>query len=147
MKNLIRFLVLGTAIVLVAALIVPAVAQDVTPGEGGIIIEGNFGGDPATFNPILASDTTSTRVTGFLFPAFLGVDPATALFRKEDPAALATDWTISEDGLTYTSPCVMTGHGQMVRLSPRLTFCTTGTPLSAVWLTAQGFSCWTSSRA
>ncbi|MBZ0279689.1 MAG: hypothetical protein K8L97_03035 [Anaerolineae bacterium] len=103
MKNLIRFLVLGAAVVLVAALLVPAVAQDVVPGEGGIIIEGNFGGDPATFNPILASDTSSTRITQFLFPAFLGVDPATALFRKgEDSAALATDWTISEDGLTYT---------------------------------------------
>lgn len=102
MKNLTRFLLVGMAVLLVAALVIPVVAQDVTPGEGGIIIEGNFGGDPAYLNPILASDTSSTRMTGFMFPGFIGVDPATATFRKNDPAALATDWTISEDGLTYT---------------------------------------------
>jgi peptide/nickel transport system substrate-binding protein len=97
-----RVLFIGVALALVGALIIPALAQEVTPGQGGIIIEGNFGGDPATMNPILASDTASARVSGFMFPGLIGVDPATALFRKDDPAALAKDWTISEDGLTYT---------------------------------------------
>ncbi|NWG16582.1 MAG: hypothetical protein HXY41_08105 [Chloroflexi bacterium] len=101
MKSTSKLLVLVLALLLVGALTV--VAQDApAPGEGGIIIEGNFGGDPATFNPLLASDTASSRITGFMFPGFVGVDPATALFRKDDPAAIVKDWTISEDGLTYT---------------------------------------------
>jgi len=102
MRNTLRFFALGMSVLLLAMLIVPVVAQDVTPGEGGIIIEGNFGGDPATFNPILASDTSSTRITTFLFPGLVSVDPETQLFRKDASDALVTDWSISEDGLVYT---------------------------------------------
>lgn len=102
MKHLTRWLGLGVVVALLVALIVPVVAQDVEPGQGGIIVEGNFGGDPATMNPILGSSTTDARVTGFLFPAFIGVDPATANFRQNDPAALVTEWSISEDGKVYT---------------------------------------------
>lgn len=98
-----KFLLVGALAALIGAFAIPALAQDApAPGTGGVIIEGNFGGDPATFNPILAGDTASSRVSGFMFPAFLGIDPATALYVKNDPAALATDWTISEDGLVYT---------------------------------------------
>lgn len=100
MKRLSKFLWIGAALTVLALVIVPAVAQE--PGQGGIIIEGNFGGDPATFNPILASDTASTRITLFLFPGFIGVDPVTALFEKGRADALALDWEISEDGLVYT---------------------------------------------
>ncbi len=102
MKHLTRYLVLGVAVAMLVALIVPVFAQDVEPGKGGIIIEGNFGGDPASMNPIIGSSTTDARVTGFLFPAFIGVDPATALFRQNDPAAIVTTWDISDDGLVYT---------------------------------------------
>jgi len=103
MKSIGKFLLVGIALLLVAALVIPVMAQDKpAPGEGGIIIEGNFGGDPASFNPILASDTASTRITTFLYPGFIGVDPSTANFEKGRPDALALDWTISEDGLTYT---------------------------------------------
>jgi len=102
MKKSVRFVVLALAMMLMAGLLVPVMAQDVKPGEGGIIIEGNFGGDPATFNSLLASDTSSARVAGFLVPGFVGIDPATALFRQDDPTALVKSWTISEDELTYT---------------------------------------------
>ncbi len=103
MKHFGRLLMAGTAALLALSLVVPAVAQDTpAPGEGGIIIEGNAGGDPATMNPVLASDTASARVVGFLFPALISVDPATALFRKDSPDALVTDWEISEGGKVYT---------------------------------------------
>jgi len=102
MKKSVRFVVLAAVLLLLAGLLVPVLAQDVAPGEGGILIEGNFGGDPATFNSLLASDTASARVAGFLVPAFVGIDPATALFRENDPTALVKSWTISEDELTYT---------------------------------------------
>lgn len=102
MKKVTRYLVLGIALLLVGALVVPAVAQDAQPGQGGLIIEGNFGGDPENLNPIIASSTTSSRIINLIFPGFIGVDPATALFEKNRPDALVTDWTISEDGKTYT---------------------------------------------
>ena len=102
MKHLTRYLVLGVAIAMLVALIVPVLAQDTQPGKGGILIEGNFGGDPASMNPILGTSTTDARVTGFLFPAFIGVDPATALYRQNDPAAIVTTWDVSDDGLVYT---------------------------------------------
>jgi peptide/nickel transport system substrate-binding protein len=104
MKNLARLVLIGVAVALLAMLIVPVFAQDKPkPGEGGVFIEGNFGGDPASLNPILANDTASSRVTTFLFPALLGVD-GNGLFVKDDKnfAALVKDWTISSDGKVYT---------------------------------------------
>jgi len=103
MKHLGRLLMAGTAALLALSLVVPAVAQDTpAPGEGGIIIEGNAGGDPATLNPVLSSDTSSQRMVGFLFPNLISIDPATQLFRKNSPDALVTDWDISEGGKVYT---------------------------------------------
>jgi len=103
MKHLGRLLMAGTAAILALLLVVPAVAQDTpAPGEGGIIIEGNFGGDPQNLNPIIGNDTASLRIYNFLFPTFVGIDPATATFAKDRPDALVTDWTVSDDGKTYT---------------------------------------------
>lgn len=102
MAKLTRLLITAAAVSLLVMLIVPVLAQDVGPGEGGIVIEGNLGGDVATTNPILAGDTASTRISGFLFPSFVGVDPSTANFEKNRPDALATDWTVSDDGKVYT---------------------------------------------
>lgn len=102
MKHLTRYLVLGVAVAMLIALIIPVSAQDVQPGQGGVIIEGNFGGDPANLNPILANDTSSNRIISLIYPALIGVDPATALYRKDDPAALVKDWSVSDDGKVYT---------------------------------------------
>lgn len=98
-----RVLLVGVIATVLGLMALTAIAQEQpAPGEGGILIEGNAGGDPATFNILLAGDTTSARITGFLFPGLIGVDPTTATFVKNDPGALVTDWTISEDGLVYT---------------------------------------------
>jgi peptide/nickel transport system substrate-binding protein len=37
-----------------------------------------------------------------MFPALVGVDPATATYVRGGPGALALDWTVSEDNLVYT---------------------------------------------
>lgn len=91
-------------IAIVASAVVPALAQD--SGTGGIIIEGNFGGDPAHFNPILASDTASTRISGFLFPGFINANVETASYSAyEEPFAtggIVQDWTVDETGTVYT---------------------------------------------
>jgi peptide/nickel transport system substrate-binding protein len=102
MKKLHRIL-LGASVAAVAALaVVPTFAQD----EGLIIVEGNFGGDPATFNPILASDTSSRRITSLIFPGFINANVETAEFSPYDPplaaGGIVQDWTIDDTGTVYT---------------------------------------------
>jgi len=95
-------LTFGVAVGAFAALtIVPVAAQD-TCCQGGTIIEGNFGGDVASTNPILASDTASQRIVSLLYPGFVGVDPDKAVIAPNEPGAVVKDWTVSEDGKTYT---------------------------------------------
>lgn len=56
-------------------------------------------GSPVTFNPQLASsNTTSDVVSNTLYNVLISTIPETAEFVAE----LATSWTKSEDGLTYT---------------------------------------------
>lgn len=98
-----RVLLVGIIATVLGLMAFTAIAQDEpAPGEGGFIVEGNFGGDVASLNPITASDTASARIIGFIYPGLIGIDPATATFVENDPAALVTEWEISEDGLTYT---------------------------------------------
>ncbi len=79
MNRVVKLLTLGIAVGLLAALaVIPAAAQDECC-QGGIIIEGNLGGDVATMNPILSSDTASQRIVGLTNIGLLGVDPDKAL--------------------------------------------------------------------
>ncbi len=102
MKTATKFLLVGAIVALMSVFIAPSLAQDVAPGEGGIIIEGNFGGDVANLNVLIANDTASNRVIGLIMPGLIGVDPETQYFTKGDPAALVLDWEVSEDNLIYT---------------------------------------------
>jgi peptide/nickel transport system substrate-binding protein len=101
MKRLGKFVLLGVSLALLAALVLPLAAQE-EGGQGGIIVEGNLGGDPATFNPLVTNDTASQLVASLLFPNFVGIDPETTVFTPGADGALATDWTISDDGTVYT---------------------------------------------
>ncbi|HVO44548.1 MAG TPA: ABC transporter substrate-binding protein [Aggregatilineales bacterium] len=71
-------------------------------GGGGVIIEGNFGGDPKNLNPIIGNDSASNEVYQFLFPSLNGVDPKTTDIVPNAPGGLAAGWKISDDGKTYT---------------------------------------------
>jgi len=104
MRNLGRLLMAGTAALLTLSLVIPAVAQDTPPGpgQGGIIIEGTYGSDPVPFNPLVCSESSCIKLAGLMLPALVAVDPKTANYAKSGPGAMATDWTISADGLTYT---------------------------------------------
>jgi len=74
--------------------------------EGGILIGTNFGGDPTTINPLLTNNTVDLSLTEFLFPSIYNIDPETRApmkgGRNDQDNGLALDWTLSEDGLTYT---------------------------------------------
>lgn len=81
----------------------PIAAQDTLgPGEGAPIIYPNFGGDPTNLNPLLISDGPSQDIADLIYPAFLRVNPETGNIDPNTPLAIASDWTISEDGTTYT---------------------------------------------
>jgi peptide/nickel transport system substrate-binding protein len=105
MNKFTRYLTLGIAVTLLVALIVPVVAQEGPgAGQGGIIIEGIFGSDPVPFNPLVCSEATCIDIATFLLPGLVAVDPATGNFVEpgSGPGVIATNWTISDDGLTYT---------------------------------------------
>jgi oligopeptide transport system substrate-binding protein len=67
--------------------------------EGGekITAQWNLGAEPPSLDPSLATDTTSIDVIENLFLGLTGFDPEGNL----EPE-LATEWSASEDGLTYT---------------------------------------------
>jgi peptide/nickel transport system substrate-binding protein len=95
-----RFILVGAALLLLALVVVPAIAQQ---GEGGIIIDSTFGSTNAdTVNPIFCLDTTCFRLLYILWPGLVGVDPETASVQPGVPGGLAESWDVSEDGLTYT---------------------------------------------
>ena len=96
MKIFRKFLMIGTAVALLGAF-APIAAQE--GGQGGIIIEGNLSADVATMNPIMSSDTASQRVIGFMFPSFIGADPAAAVLAP----ALISQLSASEFGCAGAS--------------------------------------------
>ncbi|MBN2305118.1 MAG: hypothetical protein JXQ72_11605 [Anaerolineae bacterium] len=97
-------------LMLVLSLVMPlAVTQAQGPGEGGPVVEGNFSGSVniGSFNPLRSNDTAAGRIADdLLFPDVIGASPFTQYYARVGEegvyGGLATDWTVSEDGLTYT---------------------------------------------
>ncbi len=103
MRKLSAIVLLVVAALVLSVLALPAAAQDEGgPGEGGIIIESNFGGDIATLNPIIISDASSSAVAGFLYPSIIGLDPETQNAAPNVAGALATGWEYDETGTVLT---------------------------------------------
>ncbi|NJL93740.1 MAG: hypothetical protein HC915_08395 [Anaerolineae bacterium] len=67
-----------------------------------MIIQGAAGTSFGNLNPVLCNDSGCTDVVTFMFPSLIGVDPPSSSIQPNVDGALASDWTISEDGLTYT---------------------------------------------
>ncbi|MCY3979131.1 MAG: ABC transporter substrate-binding protein, partial [Chloroflexi bacterium] len=72
------------------------------PGLGGMIIDGSTAGDPATFNPLIGSDTASSAVYGLLYPAIIGINPFTGLEEPNVAGAMASGWEYDESGTVLT---------------------------------------------
>ncbi|RMG77958.1 MAG: hypothetical protein D6711_00370 [Chloroflexi bacterium] len=102
MRTLIKLAVATMLLALVSALVVPVAAQE-DPGEdGGTIITSTFGSGPDTFSQIYCTDTACSAMVGFMYIGLLGVDPVEAQIVPGATGALARDWEVSEDNLTYT---------------------------------------------
>jgi len=95
-----KHFVVGLAVLMLAALIVPVAAQD--GPQGGIIIDANPGGDPTTLDPLLSSDATTADLQSLMFPGFVAVDPSNAQYVQQGPGAIVKSYDISDDGLVYT---------------------------------------------
>jgi len=63
-----------------------------------VILYRNLGAEPPTADPALATDTTSVEVDGQMFMGLTTIDQETS----EVLPFLATDWSVSDDGLTWT---------------------------------------------
>ena len=97
-----RFLlIVGVLLVVVISFTVGA--QEIGPGEGAPIIEGNFSGSQnfSSLNPLRCSGTDCSVITALLFPNLLGVDENGVIVPDAQDAVTKT-WEVSEDGLTYT---------------------------------------------
>ncbi len=104
MKSISKWLVLGLCLALLGTLVIPVIAQeDISgPGEGGIIITGNTADDPATFNPLLANDTSSFDIVQWLYPALFTVNWQTGESEPNQPGGLAESWSYDETGTILT---------------------------------------------
>src|SRR5690606_18779689 len=58
--------------------------------------------DPATFNPLIGSDTASSEVYARLYPPIIGVSSATGAEEPNVPGSLATGWEYDETGTVLT---------------------------------------------
>jgi len=97
-----KFLMVLAALALLLTLVAPALAQDDGEPTGGVAITGNFGEGPATFSPIYCTGTDCSDIVGFLYLSLVAVDQTTGTIQPGLEGALAEDWTVSEDNLTYT---------------------------------------------
>jgi len=96
MNKLFRFAIISMMLVVTTALVS---AQE---PAGGVLIEGNAGGDPTAINPLVSNDTTAADIEAFLYPDLIAVDPATASHVQSGPGALVNGWELADDGVTYT---------------------------------------------
>lgn len=64
---------------------------------GGRLISATLG-DPKTFNPITANETSSTDITSLIYEGLVSYNP----LKQENIPALAESWEHSEDYLTWT---------------------------------------------
>lgn len=76
----------------------PAPAKDSGgPRPGGSFVIDTIS-DPKSFNPVLAKETSTTMVTGFLFEGLTQTNP----FSTEPEPKLAKSWEYSSDGKVWT---------------------------------------------
>lgn len=104
---------------------VPAAGGDgeMAMAEGPVVLNMNAGTEPPSLDPSLATDTTSIGIINEMFLALTELDPDT----QEATPELATDWSVSDDGLTWTFnlrtdvPWVVYQDGEVVETGEMVT--------------------------
>lgn len=99
---LLSLVLLGT--LLLSACVAPAPGGGAAAPEGEeaasgpVVLDTNWGTEPPSLDPSLGTDTTSIGIINELFLGLTELDPET----QEASPELATDWSVSDDGLTWT---------------------------------------------
>lgn len=100
-----RFIVFSLVAVV---LLTPFAVLAQEPGEGGLIIEASTrtSANLTSLIPIRCSGVDCSNPGALIFPGLFNVSPETQNYDVNSPvapdAAFGTDYTVSEDGLTYT---------------------------------------------
>jgi len=84
--------------VVVEEVMVEAPEEEMEPMAEPVTLHWNWGSEPPSADPSLATDTTSVDIISNIFMGLTRADPVTG----EVLPYLATDWEVSEDGLVYT---------------------------------------------
>ena len=71
-------------------------------GMGGVVVEGNWGGDPNTFNGTLANDSVSSLVINRIDIDFMAIDPETETPAPGGRGGMAASWEYDETGTVLT---------------------------------------------
>jgi peptide/nickel transport system substrate-binding protein len=72
--------------------------QDLEPGVRGGTLNSYMLGNPQTWNPITAVESSSTLITNQIYRGLVSINPRTGLLEGD----LAKDWEVSEDNLHFT---------------------------------------------
>ena len=102
-----EFRFMNKRIFLLLALLFPVssvFSQEVAPGEGLPIIEGNISGsiNIGSLNPLRCNATDCGLINSLMFPSLIGINPESGYYAPMGRNGLVKDWQISEDGLEYT---------------------------------------------
>jgi peptide/nickel transport system substrate-binding protein len=105
MKHMIVLIVMGA---LLLSPLLTLARETLAPGSGGVIVIGlsSVTISLGSLNPLRNYKSNTSRITDLMFPKVVGISPFTQYFGKVGDEgvydALATDWSISADGLVYT---------------------------------------------
>ena len=103
-KRFTLFAILIVSALVLAACPAPAAAPasggdgEMAMADGPVVLNLNASTEPPSLDPSLATDTTSIGIINEMFLALTELDPDT----QEATPELATDWSVSDDGLVWT---------------------------------------------
>jgi peptide/nickel transport system substrate-binding protein len=81
----------------------PGTATSASPDSGKVIYRVGWTREPDNLNPFIGYTSPSFEIWYLTYDSLVGYDPATlAPMKGETSTGLATDWSVSEDGLTWT---------------------------------------------
>jgi ABC-type transport system substrate-binding protein len=75
-------------------------AAAASPAAGKVVLRIGYVGEPDNLNPFVAQVFPSYLIFATNYDFLVGIDPATLVPSKE--TGLAQDWSVSDDGLTWT---------------------------------------------
>ena len=82
--------------------------------DDAVTLYHNWGTEPPTADPAMTTDTTSSALIGSTFIGLTDQDDATL----EIIPSLATDWSASEDKLTWTNAVVLMAADALYHMTP-----------------------------